>query len=76
MSAAIAAARRVNATKAAHMTGSVCTTTAVSAAAMHFSKSGGRKGQCQSRDVKNCSHHWFTSVMRIDGDAKTFLERK
>jgi hypothetical protein len=63
MSAALSAARHVSATRAAHMTGGVSsTTTAMSATTtMHFSKSGRRKGQCQSRDVKNCSH-WFTSV--------------
>jgi hypothetical protein len=58
MSAALSSAHHANTTRAAYMTGSVSTTTtAMSAAAtMHFSKSGGRKSQCQSRDVKNCSH--------------------
>jgi hypothetical protein len=60
MSAALSAARHANTTRAAHMTGSV-STTAMSSTAMHFSKSGRRKSQCQSRDVKNCSH-WFTSI--------------
>jgi hypothetical protein len=78
MSAAPSAARQVGTTSAAHMTGSVSTTTAMSAAAttMHFSKGGGRKSQCQSRDVKNCSHDWFTSVTQIDGEAKTFRVKK
>ncbi len=65
MSAALSAARHASTTRAAHMTGSVSTTTAMSSTttAVHFSKSGGRKSQCQSRDVKNCSHDWFTSVI-------------
>jgi hypothetical protein len=54
----MSAARHANATRAAHMTGSVstATTTMSATSAMHFSKSGRRKSQCQSRDVKNCSH--------------------
>jgi hypothetical protein len=78
------AARYASTTRAAHVTGSESTTTAMSstttamsaAATMHLSKSGGRKSQCQSRDVKNCSHHWFTSVVQIDCNAKTFHEEK
>ena len=63
MSAALSAARHASTTRAAHMTGSVSTTTAMSSTtAMHFSKSGRRKSQCQSRDVKNCSHDWFTFI--------------
>jgi hypothetical protein len=61
MTAALSAARCANTTRAAHMTGSVSTTTMSATSTMYFSKSGRRKSQCQSRDVKNCSH-WFTSI--------------
>ena len=67
MSAALSAARHASTTRAAHMTGGVSSTTSTTTAmpsttAMHFSKSGRRKSQCQSRDVKNCSHDWFTFI--------------
>ena len=63
MPAALSAARHASTTRAAHMTGSVSITTAMSSTTtMNLSKSGGRKSQCQSRDVKNCSHDWFTSI--------------